>query len=41
MAWWEVTDIPKEKQGIEIALSLPEEIECSIHEKIFDELSIA
>ena len=41
MAWWEVTDIPKEKQVIAIALSLPEEIECSIREKMFDELSIA
>ena len=37
---WEVTDNPKEKQGIAIALSLPEETECSIREKIFDELSI-
>ena len=36
MAWQEVTDIPKEKQGIAIPLSLPEETECSIHEKIFD-----
>ena len=41
MAWREVTDIPKKKQGIAIALSLPEETECSIREKIFDELSIA
>ena len=41
MAWREVTDIPKKKQGIAIALSLPEEAECSIREKIFDELSIA
>ena len=41
MAWREVTDNPKEKQGIAIALSLPEETECSIREKIFDELSIA
>ena len=36
MAWQEVTDIPKEKQGIAIPLSLPEETECSIREKIFD-----
>ena len=41
MAWREITDIPKEKQGIAIALSLPEETECSIREKVFDELSIA
>ena len=40
MAWQEITDIPEEKQGIAIALSLPEETECSIHEKIFDKLSI-
>ena len=40
MAWQEVKDIPKEKQGIAIALSLPEETECSTCEKIFDELSI-
>ena len=30
MAWLEVTDIPKEKQVIAIALSLPEATECSI-----------
>ena len=40
MAWQEITGIPEEKQGIAIALSLPEETECSIHEKIFDKLSI-
>ena len=41
IAWQEVTDIPKRKQGITIVLSLPEETECSICEKIFDKLSIA
>ena len=29
------------KQGIAIALPLPEETACSIHKKIFDKLSIA
>ena len=40
MAWRKVTGIPKEKQGIAIALSLLEEIECSTREKMLDELSI-
>ena len=30
--WQKITDILKEKQGLPIALSLPEETECSIHE---------
>lgn len=38
--WQEITDIPKEKQGIAKALSLPEQTECSIHEKVFNKLSI-
>ena len=31
-AWREITDIAKEKQGIAIALSLPEDTECNIRE---------
>ena len=37
-AWREVTDLKKEKQGIAIALSLPEN--DNIREKVFDELDI-
>ena len=39
-AWREITDLEKEKQGIAIALTLPEDEE-RIREKVFDELSIA
>ena len=40
-AWREITDLEKEKQGIAIALTLPEEDETGIREKVFDELTIA
>ena len=30
--WQKIMDILKEKQGLPIALSLPQETECSIHE---------
>ena len=40
-AWREVTELPKEKQGIAIALSLPDESESNIREKIFDELPVS
>lgn len=39
-AWREITDLAKSKQGIAIALSLPEDSEQGIREKVFDELSI-
>ena len=40
-AWREITDLDKKKQGIAIALTLPEDDESGIREKVFDELSIA
>ena len=36
----EITDLEKEKQGIAIALTLPEDDESGIREKVFDELSL-
>ena len=41
LAWREVTDISKEKQGISVALSLPEDDESGIREKVFDEVDLA
>lgn len=41
LAWREVTSLPKNKQAIAIALSLPEQDSSKIREKVFDELSIA
>ena len=40
--WKEITDISKDKQGIVIviALSLPEEDESQIREKVFDQITI-
>ena len=35
-AWQEITDVSKTKQGIAVALTLPEDHE--IREKVFDEL---
>ena len=41
-AWKEVTDIAKEKQGIVVALSLPQdENESGIREKVFDEIELS
>ena len=39
MAWTELTDIAKDKQGIVVALSLPED-ETNIKEKVFDEIPL-
>ncbi len=39
-AWGEVTELAKAKQEIAIALSLPEEIETGIRERVLDELEI-
>ena len=39
-AWKEITDLDKNKQAVTIALSLPEDDETRIREKIFDELKI-
>ena len=40
LAWSEITDISKSKQGIVIALSLSENDETQISDKIFDKISI-
>ena len=40
IAWREITDLSKEKQGIAIALSLPEEDETQIRQKVFDQIPI-
>ena len=40
LAWREVTDICKTKQGIVIALSLPENEEFHIKENVFSQISL-
>lgn len=40
LAWREITELDKKKQGIAIALSLPENDKNNIREQIFDRLSI-
>ena len=40
LAWREVTELRKEKQGIAIALSLPENDNTQIREKVFDQIPI-
>jgi hypothetical protein len=40
LAWREITELRKEKQGIAIALSLPEDDESQIREKVFDQIQI-
>ena len=40
LPWKEITDLSKDKQGIVIALSLPEEDESQIREKGFDQIAI-
>ena len=40
LAWREITDLQQSKQGIAVALSLPEESENQIREKVFDQISI-
>ncbi|MCG7877704.1 MAG: hypothetical protein N0C90_15405 [Candidatus Thiodiazotropha endolucinida] len=40
LAWTEITDLSKDKQGIAIALSLPEDDESQIREKVFDQIPI-
>ena len=39
LAWTELTDLAKNKQGIVVALSLPED-ETNIKEKVFDEIPL-
>ena len=40
LAWREVTEISQEKQGIVIALSLPENDKHRIREKVFSEIKL-
>ena len=40
LAWKEITDLSSSKQGIAIALSLPEDDETHIRDKVFDQISI-
>ena len=40
LAWREVTDLRKEKQGVVIALSLPKGDKDQIREKVFDQISL-
>lgn len=40
LAWREVTDLAKEKRGIAIALTLPENHPCKLREKVFDEIDL-
>ena len=42
MSCWrgEVTDLPKEKQGVAIELSLPKGDKDQIREKVFDQISL-
>ena len=37
LAWGELTDLPKSKQGIVVALSFPEDDETHIRERVFDQ----
>ena len=40
LAWRELTELKKEKQGIAVALSLPEDDENRIKDKVFDQISL-
>ena len=40
LAWKEFTGLNKRKQGVAIALTLPEDDEMQIREKVFDQLSL-
>ena len=40
LAWKRITEVKKEKQGILVALSLPDDAECGIRERVFDEVSL-
>ena len=40
LAWSEVTDLSKDKQGVAIALSLPEEDKNKIQEKVFNQIGL-
>ena len=38
LAWRDVTDLPTEKQGIVIALTLPDDDKNKIQEKVFNQI---
>lgn len=40
LAWKEITELDKKKQGVAIALSLPENDESRIREKVFDQVKL-
>ena len=40
LAWTEITDLGKVKQALAIALSLLEEFETNIREKVFDQMAL-
>ena len=40
IAWREITDLLKEKQGIAIALTLPEDDESQIRQNAFDQIPL-
>ena len=40
LAWKEVTDLSSRKQAIAVALSLPEEDETQIRDKVFDQIPL-
>ena len=40
LAWKEIIDLPKNKQGIAVALSLPVDDEHQIKEKVFDQIPL-
>ena len=40
LAWSEITELKRDKQGIAVALSLPEEDENQIKDKVFDQIPI-
>ena len=40
LAWREVTELRKDKQGVAIALSLPEDDKTQIREKVFEQINL-
>ena len=40
LAWKEVTEVTAERQGIVVALTLPEDDETGIRERVFDEIKL-
>ena len=40
LAWREVTDLRKDKQGVAIILSLPEDDKTRIREKVFEKIAL-